>query len=67
MYVSSITYPNKFASIRNFEQNKYIYAFDINTLELTRHILKLRTSYPFLTYQFPIIQTLLTLKDVART
>ena len=42
--VSSITYPNKFASIPNFEQNKYIYAFDINTLELTPHILKLRKS-----------------------
>ena len=42
MYVSSITYPNKFTSIPNFEQNKYIYAFNVNTVELTLHILKLR-------------------------
>ena len=44
MSVSSITYPNKFASIPNFEQNKYIYVFDTNTLELTPYTLKLRKS-----------------------
>ena len=44
MSVSPITYPNKFASIPNFEQNKYIYVFDINTLELTPYTLKLRKS-----------------------
>ena len=41
MFVSSIQYPNKFTSTPNFELNKYMCAFDMNTLELTRHILKL--------------------------
>jgi hypothetical protein len=30
--------------VQSFEQNKYIYVFDINTLELTPYTLKLRKS-----------------------